>query len=120
MASLIYLEGIARRHKSEGIVGYQSECFGLRYNADGDKWWYRFGCLHRDNDCPAIESRSGKWESYEDGKLCISQRMPYKAWYDSGELHRVGGPAIEYIDGTKEWYLKGIQYTEVEYNRVHA
>lgn len=24
---------------------------------------------------------------------------------ESGELHRVGGPAVEYVDGTKEWYI---------------
>ena len=26
---------------------------------------------------------------------------------DAGELHREGGPAIEYVDGTKEWWKDG-------------
>ena len=32
---------------------------------------------------------------------------PYgnKYWYLEGELHREDGPAVEYPDGTKEWYL---------------
>jgi hypothetical protein len=30
-----------------------------------------------------------------------------KWWYQNGELHRLDGPAIEYIDGHKEWYQNG-------------
>ena len=30
----------------------------------------------------------------------------------SGDLHREDGPAIEYNDGSKYWYLKGILYSE--------
>jgi hypothetical protein len=34
---------------------------------------------------------------YNNGTIC---------WYnDKGQCHRVDGPAIEYTDGTKEWYL---------------
>ena len=30
-----------------------------------------------------------------------------KAWYVDGQLHRVDGPAFEYVDGTKVWYVDG-------------
>lgn len=30
-----------------------------------------------------------------------------KHWYLNGKLHRVDGPAIEYADGRKDWYLDG-------------
>ena len=30
-----------------------------------------------------------------------------KAWWVNGQLHRVDGPAIEYNNGTKEWYVNG-------------
>ena len=30
-----------------------------------------------------------------------------KAWWIEGNLHRTDGPAIEYSDGTKEWFLEG-------------
>ena len=30
-----------------------------------------------------------------------------KVWWLNGKLHRVDGPAIEYADGTKEWWLNG-------------
>ena len=30
-----------------------------------------------------------------------------KRWYLNGKLHREDGPAIELFNGTKEWYLNG-------------
>ena len=35
-------------------------------------------------------------------------------WYDfeSGKLHREDGPACEYDDGSKRWFLNGVQLTE--------
>lgn len=32
-----------------------------------------------------------------------------KYWYQNRKLHRIDGPAIEYPDGTKEWYINGIK-----------
>ena len=31
----------------------------------------------------------------------------YKAWWINGKLHREDGPAVEYADGSKEWYQNG-------------
>jgi len=39
-----------------------------------------------------------------------------KYWYQNDELHRVGGPAVEYSNGTKCWYLEGQELTEAEFN----
>jgi len=39
-----------------------------------------------------------------------------KYWYQNDELHRVGGPAVEYSNGTKCWYLEGEELTEAEFN----
>jgi hypothetical protein len=30
-----------------------------------------------------------------------------KFWYQNGQYHRDGGPAIEYVDGDKFWYKHG-------------
>ncbi len=30
-----------------------------------------------------------------------------KEWWLNGERHREDGPAAEYMDGSKEWYLNG-------------
>jgi len=38
-----------------------------------------------------------------------------KHWYINGERHREDGPAIETSKGIKGWYINGKQYTEKEY-----
>lgn len=30
-----------------------------------------------------------------------------KIWFFEGKKHRIGGPAVEYPDGTKEWWVEG-------------
>jgi hypothetical protein len=38
-----------------------------------------------------------------------------KSWWINGACHREDGPAIEYGDDYKRWFLNGKQYTEIEY-----
>jgi hypothetical protein len=33
-------------------------------------------------------------------------------WYQTGELHRVGAPAVEFVNGTKYWYQNGELHRE--------
>ena len=35
-----------------------------------------------------------------------------KVWYLDGKCHREDGPAIEYTDGDKEWWLDGKRHRE--------
>ena len=37
-------------------------------------------------------------------------------WYLNGKLHREDGPAVEFSDGIKLWYLNGVNLTEAEFN----
>jgi len=39
-----------------------------------------------------------------------------KEWFLHGKLHREDGPAVEYVDGDKYWYLNGTSFTEKEFN----
>ena len=34
----------------------------------------------------------------------------YKVWYVDDKPHRVDGPAIDYPDGYKSWYVQGIRH----------
>lgn len=36
---------------------------------------------------------------------------------DENQFHRLDGPAIEWIDGTKFWYINGKYYTEQEFQQ---
>ena len=39
-----------------------------------------------------------------------------KVWYINGERHREDGPAIEDADGYKAWYINGEKLTEEQFN----
>jgi hypothetical protein len=41
-----------------------------------------------------------------------------KYWWLNGELHREDGPAIERVDGSKEWFLNGKVVTEAEHKKL--
>ena len=41
-----------------------------------------------------------------------------KEWFLNGVLHRENGPAVEYANGYKEWYINGLEHTEKEFNRI--
>ena len=39
-----------------------------------------------------------------------------KCWWLNNERHRTDGPAIEYADGQKRWYINGVELTESQFN----
>jgi len=40
-----------------------------------------------------------------------------KIWYKEGKLHRLDGPALEDADGDKRWYINGESFTEEGFNK---
>jgi len=62
-----------------------------------------------------IEGIAGKTFWYNEGSLLLHREEGpaiewangNKHWYLEGRLHREGGPAVEWHDGTKKWYLEG-------------
>jgi len=92
-------------------------CFGNKY------WKLPNGDLHRGNDLPAVERKSGDKEWYvngkhhrENNKPAIEYKNGEKFWYVNGKPHRTDGAAFENASGHKLWYLEGIRYSEEEYN----
>ena len=49
----------------------------------------------------------------EDGPA-VEYSNGTKYWWVNGRLHREDGPAIEYADGSKRWYVDGEYLTESE------
>ena len=45
--------------------------------------------------------------AYEIDSVCEVDELGNKFWYVGGVLHRVDGPAIEWVNGDKEWFLGG-------------
>ena len=40
-----------------------------------------------------------------------------KRWYFNDKLHCEHGPAVESADGTKFWFLNGVEYTEANWRK---
>ena len=49
---------------------------------------------------------------------CLIDEDSDIAWYKNGEWHREDGPAIEWIDGCKEWWLNGERLTEQQHRMI--
>ena len=94
----------------------------VKVNANGSKYWYLNGKLHRE-DGPAIESVSGSksWflngERHREDGPAIEWADGAKEWFLNDERHREDGPACEYADGIKRWYLDDKPLTEAEFNK---
>ena len=41
---------------------------------------------------------------------CLENRFKTIVWFKNGEYHREDGPAVEYADGDKWWYLNNLRY----------
>lgn len=60
------------------------------------------------------ENESGQYHR-EDGPA-IEWTNGDKSWYLNGMYHREDGPAVECANGDKWYYLNGIKYSEQEFN----
>ena len=103
-------------------------------NADGEKEWWVNNKLHR-LDGPALEGPTGddlwfiegqEYTEEEYNKKIIEMKVQNpeinkdgtKYWYnEKREFHRLDGPAVEYVDGFKSYWIEGIRYTEEWFNK---
>jgi len=56
-----------------------------------------------------------KDEYYKEFNNNKFYKIDNKRYYNGYLIHRENGPAIEYINGDKSWYLNGKVYTKNEY-----
>ena len=61
----------------------------------------------RPNGIKWWRNSQGQW--HRDDGPAIEWADGTKQWYKNGLFHREDGPAIEYADGYKEWYIEGKQ-----------
>lgn len=60
-------------------------------------------------------TKDGKYHR-EDGPA-IEHLDGHKEWWVNGQLHRVDGPAIEHADEIQEWFIDGKKYSEEEFKQ---
>ena len=58
-------------------------------------------------DYKYIEYQNDKEQTHRLDGPAIEWADGSTEWYVNGQTHRVDGPAIEWSDGSKEWYVKG-------------
>jgi len=59
-----------------------------------------------------------KFKQHKEGKYTIREFDDGEKWWTCREMyHREDGPAKEYVNGMKEWYLNGNRYTEENWNK---
>jgi hypothetical protein len=69
----------------------------------------------------SIDTRGSKRWKLPNGNLhredgpAIEYSNGDKSWYINGLRHREDGPAIEYSDGDKDWFINDTYYTEKGY-----
>lgn len=103
-------------------------------NGETTQIWYRNGLEHRDGDNPSSIHNA----KYVDGILVSYDRLEFRKngvfhreglpaiidddgsaqWYFHGELHRANGPAIEVVGEVPEYWLYGVQYTDLTFTTV--
>jgi len=126
-----YLNGDLHRTDGPAIEcadGYQLWCQngklhredGPAFIIDGTKHWYLNDKRHRE-DGPSVEWADGSKSWHLNGEKLTEQEFlartkkpestmtvdeyGWKAWKNIvGQLHRTDGPAVEWSDGSKQWY----------------
>ena len=53
---------------------------------------------------------------HREGGPAVEYADGYKAWYINGKPHREDGPAVILPNGYKAWYINGERYSEKEFN----
>ena len=82
---------------------------------------YKVTVLYRDDKVYLTRWRgfSSVFLHREDGPA-IEYADGTKHWFIDGKRHREDGPAVECANGDKEWYLHGKEVTEAEVMRKPA
>lgn len=90
---------------------------------DGGFEWFHHGVAHRD-DGPALRQADGTLKWFQHGVLhradgpAVSEAIrDAHMWYQHGKRHRTDGPAV-WIFGPREWWLWGVEVTEVEVSQA--
>jgi hypothetical protein len=66
-----------------------------------------------------IEYRNEQGDYHRTDGPAVEYKNGTKEWFNNGKLHREDGPAIDY-NSIKQWYLNGIEYSEQEWEQEVA
>jgi hypothetical protein len=67
-----------------------------------------------------IEYQNEKGQRHRTDGPAVEYKDGVKQWWVNGQCHRENGPAFEYPSGAKFWFLNGNPYTEQEWKQEVA
>lgn len=79
---------------------------------------------YRDGECDVWVDGDSKYWYLHDTRLFHRKGGPAiecpisKHFFIKGKRHRVGGPAVEYGDGQKQWFINDKSYSEEDYEMI--
>jgi hypothetical protein len=51
--------------------------------------------------------------------ICKVNKYGSRFWYnEEGKFHRIDGPAVEWSNGIKFWFINGVKYSKEEFNEI--
>jgi len=62
--------------------------------------------------------RNDKGRAHREDGPAVEDVNGHKEWRRDDRCHRVDGPAVEYSNGSKYWYLNGEFLTKEEFEEV--
>ena len=84
---------------------------------------YMNQCVHEgarvgsDGSCDYIMWITANGNFHREDGPAIEYTDGHRAWYVNGNLHRLDGPAFEHPDGSVEFYKDGFQYTDITFTQ---
>ena len=71
-----------------------------------------------------VDTRGTRWyynsanQLHREGGPAVEWAGGTKSWYQNDKRHRIDGPAIEWWNGDKRWYINGKILTEAEFKEA--
>ena len=71
-----------------------------------------------------VDTRGTRWyynsanQLHREGGPAVEWPDGRKSWYQNDKRHRIDGPAIEWWNGDKRWYINGKILTEAEFKEA--
>ncbi len=117
--------GIAKVWRRAALIHRDNDLPAMIYD-NGRLEWYIMGESRRNNGLPAVKDNTMKGKSLWDLLPMVviekireygyiieyRDNMQRKVWKQDHVLHRLGGPAVIWENGTQEWYKNGKPHRE--------
>jgi len=106
-----WLDGNLIGKSEEGFTDANFEQYKKDHNITASKFsWGVYDddfTTEKTNTVGTLERRNKEGQLHSLYSPAIEYADGSKEWYQNGKLHRTDGPAVEYADGDKEWYQNG-------------